>query len=829
MKLLRLLLAIVLASVTSAALAQERADEATPVERISTVDGFHVERIYSVPSAAQGSWVSMTVDSFGRLITSDQYGQLYRVTPPSVSGQELKVEPLNVDIGRAHGLLCAFDSLYVMVNGQGAGFYRVRDTNGDDQYDEVNLLRAIPGGGEHGPHAIVLSPDKRSLYICAGNHTDVPGAEKSLIPRNWQEDQLLPRMWDARGHAVGRLAPGGWIARTDPDGQELELVCNGFRNEYDIAFNTAGELFTYDADMEWDVGTPWYRPTRVNHCTSASEFGWRSGTGKWPADYPDSLGSVVDIGPGSPTGIAFGTGAKFPQKYQRALFISDWSYGVIYAVHLTPQGSTYVGEREPFVSAAPLPATDIVINPIDGAMYFTIGGRRTQSGLYRITYTGDDPTTPAPPEVAGHEARRTRKQLEAMHYAGAPGAVEEAWPYLANKDRAIRFAARIAIEHQPVRTWAEMALAETDPVARTYAIIALARNAGRDAVGLQHAIDSLLRTPWSELSDSSKVDQMRAIALCLMRLGPDSSELDSDLRASLITYLSDHFPASAFRLNRDLSQLLVYLQAPGTSLRTIDLLEQAPTQEEQIHYALVLRALRDGWTLKERQHYFQWFNNVPQARGGASFNGFLMNIRNEAIATLTATEKTQLATTLASVPQRAEPQAVSRSEVVKQWRVDDLLSAAQNELHGRNFAQGKDYFQQAGCFKCHRMAGDGGNTGPDLTGLGRRFDHRAMLEAIIEPSKVISDQYQSTQFVLDTGQVVVGRVVNLSGQRMQVMTNMLDPGNQTNVDRRSVEQVIPSSISMMPTGLFDTFHRNEILDLLAYLQAGGDPNNELFP
>ena len=133
MKRFRLLLSIVLASLTTAALAQEPADEATPVARISTLDGFHVERIYSVPAADQGSWVSMTVDSFGRLITSDQYGKLYRVTPPSVSGQELKVEPLDVDIGRAHGLLCAFDSLYVMVNGKGAGFYRVRDTNGDDQ------------------------------------------------------------------------------------------------------------------------------------------------------------------------------------------------------------------------------------------------------------------------------------------------------------------------------------------------------------------------------------------------------------------------------------------------------------------------------------------------------------------------------------------------------------------------------------------------------------------------------------------------------------------------------------------------------------------------
>ncbi len=63
----------------------------------------------------------------------------------------------------------------------------------------------------------------------------------------------------------------------------------GYRNQYDIALNEDGELFTYDADMEWDFGSPWYRPTRVCHATSGSEFGWRSGTGKWPAYYEDSL------------------------------------------------------------------------------------------------------------------------------------------------------------------------------------------------------------------------------------------------------------------------------------------------------------------------------------------------------------------------------------------------------------------------------------------------------------------------------------------------------------------------------------------------------------
>ena len=54
----------------------------TPVESIQVAEGFSVERLYSVPRSRQGSWVAMCMDDKGRLITSDQYGSLYRFAPP---------------------------------------------------------------------------------------------------------------------------------------------------------------------------------------------------------------------------------------------------------------------------------------------------------------------------------------------------------------------------------------------------------------------------------------------------------------------------------------------------------------------------------------------------------------------------------------------------------------------------------------------------------------------------------------------------------------------------------------------------------------------------
>ena len=280
---------------------RESAAATSDRDHFQLLPGFQVELLYTVPKGEQCSWVSLAVDPQGRLIASDEGGQgMYRITPPAIgSAEPTRVAKLDIDLGSAQGLLYAFDSLYVGVNGGNkSGLYRARDTDGDDQFDKVDKLKSFVEGGEHGVHAIRLGPQGKSLYFVAGNHTDPPEElAGSRITTNWGEDLLLPQQWDAGGHAVGRMAPGGWIAKVDPDGKRWEMISIGYRNAYDIDFNDDGELFAYDADMESDMGTPWYRPTRVVHATSGSDFGWRSGSAKWPTYYADSLPELVDTEP----------------------------------------------------------------------------------------------------------------------------------------------------------------------------------------------------------------------------------------------------------------------------------------------------------------------------------------------------------------------------------------------------------------------------------------------------------------------------------------------------------------------------------------------------
>ncbi|NIP84182.1 MAG: heme-binding protein, partial [Planctomycetales bacterium] len=155
-------------------------------------------------------------------------------------------------------------------------------------------------------------------------------------------------------------------------------------------FNADGELFVYDADMEWDQGTSWYRPTRVGHVIPGAEFGWRSGWAKWPSYYPDSLPSILETGQGSPTGMVVYDHVMFPTRFHGTLFMGDWARGQIMAVRLTRHGASVKATANVFVEGHPLNVTDLEVGP-DGWLYFCTGGRGTEGGIYRITWTGSVP------------------------------------------------------------------------------------------------------------------------------------------------------------------------------------------------------------------------------------------------------------------------------------------------------------------------------------------------------------------------------------------------------------------------------------------------------
>lgn len=828
-------------------------NKATPVSRIKVAKDFKVELLYSVPGVEQGSWVNLCEDPKGRLYVSDQYGGLYRITVPAL-GQALDpkaVEKLPIDIRAVNGMVFAFGALYVGVNDyEGkipSGVYRITDTNNDEIPDKVELLRQFDSKGDHGVHAIVPAPDGKSLFLISGNGAKpTQWAANSPVPAIYGEDHLLPRMPDGRGFMRDVMGPGGVVYRFDPDGKNFEAYASGFRNIFDGAFNRDGELFTYDADMEYDFNTPWYRPTRICHVVSGGEFGWRNGAGKRPEWYPDNLPPVINIGPGSPTGVTFGYGAKFPAKYQNAMFALDWSWGKLYAIHLEPNGASYKATKEEFLSGSPLPLTDAIIRKEDGAMYFTIGGRRVQSGLYRVTYVGSESTTldshtePTAATPLWNAQTEVRHKLEFIHGRQDAFALDFAWGNLSDADRNIRWAARTAIEHQPFASWSDKALNETDPAKQVEALMALARCAGvcpqhrkadtppADTAMRGKLLTALLKLDLAKLPPPQQLTALRTIEIVLNRF----DGCDDTQRQALIAKLDPLFPAATPEQNWLLCETLVYLQAPSAAAKGMALIANAPTQEEQMEYARSLRMLKAGWTKELRTQQLEWFLKAANYKGGASFDKFIEFIRNDSLATFTEAEKTELAALIEKKPERKSAienlGAIFAGRTPTNWTLEKLSKAASTGLKNRSFDNGRKMFAAAACFTCHRFDNQGGMTGPDLTGAGGRYSPHDLLDQIINPSKVINEQFVPSVLTKENGEQVIGVVVNLSGDTVQINTDLTDPNQRIGVDRKTVKSIEPSPVSPMPIMLLSMLQKEEILDLVAYVLSGGNRDHAMF-
>ncbi len=823
-------------------------NRATDIRGLSVAKGFKVETVYSVPKVTQGSWVSMTIDDKGRLIASDQGDKgLFRVTVASDGSPS--VEKMPVELSSAQGLQWKSGCLYASITGQ--GMFRVTDSDGDDLLDQAELLTAYFGKGEHGNHALVDTEDSERLYAVSGNQTPLPAADSIVRRRNpsLKEDLFLPRQWDPRGHAAGILAPGGWVTRFDPVTKTHDLYCTGFRNEYDLALNAHGDVFTYDADMEWDLGLPWYRPTRICHVVSGGDYGWRSGSGKWREYYEDSLPPLVNIGPGSPTGVVSGRGAKFPAKYQHAIFALDWTYGRILAIHLTSNGSGYTTEAEDFISGPALPVTDAVVG-LDGALYFSTGGRGTDSELIRVVYTGKASTDPASISPLS-DAAKTRRQLEAFHGVVDSSAVDLTWPHLSSNDRFLRYAARIAIESQPVNSWSERAYSETNSQARITSAVALARKGS--AHHRERLLNSLNDLPLASLPVSQQLGLLRAYELVLERMGVPSDQQ----REQMIAAFDKSLPSKNADVDFELLRLLVFLRAPSAPTKGMKLIAQRgeskpvtwsgveklnarygntlkqitknPPPTEAIDIAFTLRNSRNGWTPELRRQYFTFLNTAAKASGGASYPGYLTNIREEALATCSDSERTAMADLTGEdfnpIPDFAIEQPVGPGQ---QWTLDDALAVTES-MNPKllNYERGRSLFHSVNCGACHRFTGLGGGVGPDLTSVPNKFTKQYLIEAIINPSKDISDQYQAQTVLTSGGQVLSGIVIEQNPETILVYSS--DPKVEPHrVSTDDIDEIAPSQVSQMPSGLLDRMNADELRDLMAYILSGGDTNHKIY-
>lgn len=781
---------------------------ATDAASLIVPEGFKAELIRS-SSGEEGSWVAMAFDPQGRITLAREKRGLLRFDPKANTMAVIEDTLLE-----CRGLLYADGVLFANANNSHA-LMRLRDTKGDGRFDEVREILHTEGGVGHGRNHIKLGPDGW-IWVSHGNNVLLPKNLSSASPlQNYAPDQLLANPWDGTMFDGNVELPAGHTLRIKPDGSEVQLVAGGLRNPLDIAFDRNGELFTFDADMERDVGTAFYMPTRVLHIVPGADFGWRRGTGRQPAWYVDTLPSVVDIGLSSPTGIFFGYGAKFPARYQDALFCLDWSYGRILAVTMKPRGASWSGEQETFISGRPLNVTDGCIGP-DGALWFITGGRGTQSGLYRVTWTGK-------PEPASEQRALTAEQDLRRKIERGEGTHVEIVAALGSDDAFLRHAAVHALESGVIKLDAVTPNESADGWAALSRSLVAARSGHAEERAA--AMAKMLKLKWDAASTMQQLAALRILAIGIAR---SEAPLTDFLKQCLATF-DPRFPANDARLNRELCRLLVYLKSPTIIAKSAALLKDATASEDLLFYPMHLRYLKEGWAPEQRRIVFDALNRAEKLNGASTYFKCIADTRSELAAALSPSEALSLADVINSPkPVQLAAHALP-GHTFKNWRLADLEPLLPGVAKGRSFEKAKAALISSQCVFCHRVGNDpslpAGVFGPDLTQVAARFGRRDLLMHILEPSLVIDEKYRSTTVKTTDGRELSGALDREDDERLVLKPNPL-ASDVTEIAKAQIKERHLSDVSPMPPGLLNTLKADQILDLLAWFETAGDPNHQ---
>ena len=273
-------------------------------DRFELPPGFHIYRAAS-PELSGGSY-DLCFDGMGRLLVGDG-NAVRRLIDKDNDGVFDSFEVIATGLGwrGPQGLLVYGDRLYA-VGGDGIQLFEGY-LSGGPLVHRGRIGNKFNTGGDHEAHTILRGHDGY-LYFIAGDG----GGSKDRLHITEESSPVL-------------FARAASVFRISPDGKKWECVSAGGRNPPNLGMNYLGELFSFDSDMEWHVGLPWWRPVRLNHWALGGDQGWQE-VGAYPPHYIDCLPGILDVGRGSPTWGVFYEHTQFPEKYHDAFLVCDYRW-----------------------------------------------------------------------------------------------------------------------------------------------------------------------------------------------------------------------------------------------------------------------------------------------------------------------------------------------------------------------------------------------------------------------------------------------------------------------------------------------------------------------
>ncbi|HZO83724.1 MAG TPA: HEAT repeat domain-containing protein, partial [Verrucomicrobiae bacterium] len=454
--------------------------------------GFHIQRVAG-PDLSGGSY-DLCFDVQGRLLVGDG-NAVRRLQDKDNDGAYDGFDVIATGLGPRgpQGLLVWGDRLYA-VGADGLQLFEGYEST-EPLVHRGRLGAKLNTGGDHDAHTIFRGPNDH-IYLMAGNGS-------GIRDRRHITEANSPVMFEREAS----------VFRISPDGLHWECLASGGRNPPSLGMNYLGELFSFDSDMEWHVGLPWYRPVRLNHWAIGGDQGWHD-VGAYPPYFIDCLPGILDVGRGSPNWGVFYEHHLLPEKYRNSFLCCDYRWkresndqystsGRLLAFFLTRKGAGWSATMETLARPKPnardkngkriqFALVDIAVGP-DGSLYLSDHNQ----GIWRISSEerGTAPQLteverrlrsfpkpadiePAVLEKAAHDPSWEIRSHAAWIY-GLRGQAEPVVDLLRDKDPFVRRRAAEALTRLPVpgaRQPLIQALNDPERLVRYVAMCALAHH-----------------------------------------------------------------------------------------------------------------------------------------------------------------------------------------------------------------------------------------------------------------------------------------------------------------------------------------------------------------
>ncbi|MBT3635442.1 MAG: c-type cytochrome, partial [Opitutae bacterium] len=294
-------------------------------------------------------------------------------------------------------------------------------------------------------------------------------------------------------------------------------------------------------------------------------------------------------------------------------------------------------------------------------------------------------------------------------------------------------------------------------------------------------------------------------------------------KEAILAQLHPLYPNQSDKLNWSLAPLLITLDPERAVGRTIELLNSTEDPVQAVHYLYHLRHAKVGWSQASRETYFRRLGEATGYVGDSrGLPTSLKRISKDALATLPEGDrKKHEALAAGKVKMPPMPDLTGR-KFVKNWKPDDFAGELGFKSAAKTITSGRQAFEVALCNRCHRFQGSGYAVGPDLTGVANRLGRNDLLRAILLPSESIAQNYRSDVLELADGRNLTGQIVPTLDYRaphLLFAENPLNPDQAVKIPKVEVLKRQRSDLSIMPPGLLNNLSKQEVLDLLAYLES----------